>query len=737
MEPLCNIMRKKKKIISLEKFLMQENETDNVAKPRSQSKKLDKNLTDTSVDGSSDSMYRPMKFNDRENTMLSLFDEKQTDIKGIDLNEAIRLFLRNIRLPEIKSPPMPRYVLEKIVRPQSRILVVTEKQKVAQALAKALAGKNYKVIRRNNIPIYSLRYRSFFVTIVPLKGHLLEYDTAKQYRSWSSIDPVEIIKNERILTIKPRFPRLVTLLRELARKHDVLIIATDADEEGENIGWEASEIISQVKKMPVYRMWFLSTQTSELLKAFNSPTTPIISWALAPEARKIIDAFSGFSSTRELTLAGRSAGGALSLLLRNSILSLGRVQSPTLYLLYLRERYIRNFKPKPYWSISAIFTRNGYKFQATHKDSPFYDENKAKYVYEKTQRAKTARILRVEQSKEKKFPPPPLDTNKALIMLNKILSLPSNKAMQILEDLYLEGLITYPRTDTDKYPSNYDHTKNLKTLIKHPKLGSIARKILSQGAKLRRNGRKLVGDHLPITPIDVPRPNTKLSQLHLKVYELIVRRYLALFMETAELNHIKAIIDVNGEIFQATSTTILREGFWQVYPFGRPKEKPLNLREGDILDIDRINIEKKMTKPPSRLTEAELLKLMEKLGLGTKATRPEHIQKLIARGYVVRRGKKLFVTELGYRIAEFLEKLWPEFLQPYFCAYILSLLRQVMNQEIDHKEAIKKARMKFLELFLRLRRARKDLKKVLANIAEIEIPQTIRKKRRSKGRKKR
>lgn len=646
-------------------------------------------------------------------------------MESLDLMDAVEIFLRNIRLPEIKSPEMPRYSPEKVFKQGAKILVITEKPKVAQALSKALARGNFKVIRRYGIPMFSLQYKSYFLTIIPLKGHLLEYDTIDKYKSWSSVDPIRIVEDPNALVVKPRYPKLARLLRELAPKHEALIIATDADEEGENIGYEAIKVISEIKRMQVYRMWFLSTQAEELLKAFNNLTKPITNWALAPEARKIIDGFTGFASTRELTLVGRNVSGPAASLLRNSVLSLGRVQSPTLYLLYLRERHIRNFRPKPYWSINAIMMKNEKRFQATHKDSPFYEEAKALAVYRRVNEAREAKVIRVESKIERVRPQPPLDTNKALIMLNKVLGLASDRAMKILEDLYLEGLITYPRTDTDKYPPNYDHARNLRILASDPKFESTIKQILSQGAELKRNGRKLIGDHLPITPIGVPTSGMKLSQQHLQVYELIVRRYLALFLDPAELVHKKVLISVGGEIFQTAGITITREGFWQIYAFNKPRQTFLDLNEGDVLKVHKVQLEQKKTKPPNRLTEAELLKLMEKLGLGTKATRPEHIKKLVTRGYVVRKGRTLLITELGYKIAEFLEKIWPEFLQPYFCAYVLSLLRRIMNGEMNHTEAIEEARRRFLELFLRLRGASKDLKRVLTEVAETELSQGI------------
>lgn len=654
----------------------------------------------------------------------------------VDINEAVKFFLQNINLPEIRSPPMPKIPITKIARPNSRILVITEKPKVALALAKALAGRNFKTLTYGkSVRYYTLKYGNYYVTIVPLKGHIIEYDTHSKYRSWFGVDPIELIKNEQSLSPKYKYPSLVRLLQLLARKHDILVIATDADEEGENIGWEASQIINQIKKLPTYRMWFLSMQPEELRHAFNNLTLPLESWALAPEARKQIDAFSGFAATRELTIAGRSAGGIISTSLGKSILSLGRVQSPTLYLLYLRERYIRNFRPRPYWTITASVVVNGVTLNFQHIESPFYNKDQAQSIFSKIKNAKHAKILTIETKTEQKKPNPPLNTNRALIMLNRILKLPANKAMKILEDLYLEGLITYPRTDTDKYPPNYDHKRNLIKLKNNATLGKLAQKALEFGAKLTRNGTKLIGDHLPITPIDIPKK--LLQQLHQKVYELIVRRYLALFYPVAILEKSKIVIEINGEKFTTHITRIRKLGFWEVYPYDKPSGLDVILDKSSIVTIKEINIKENKTKPPSRLTEAELLKIMEKLGLGTKATRPEHIQKLIDRKYVIRKSNRLHLTELGYKISEFLEKIWPEFLQPYFSSYVLGLLRKIMNKELTLEQAVREARRKFLELFLRLRRSRKELKETLSGIEDLSLIASTRKKKQHKKRKKR
>ncbi len=665
--------------------------------------------------------------------LISTYDLKRSGGRIVDLTELMSIFINSIKLPEISSPQMPRFKFSEITNINSRILVVTEKPKVATALAKALSGKDYKILRFGRITVYSLRYRGRHITIVPLRGHLIEYDTRREYKSWHTTDPLRIIQDEKSLFRKHRYPSIVKILRSLAQKHDVLFIATDSDEEGENIGWEAYQIIKTVKNMPVFRIWFLSLQPSELIDAFNNPTKPIINWALAPEARKIIDAFSGFSSTRELTIIGRKSGHIAKLRPQGGILSLGRVQSPTLYLLFLRERYIRNYKPRRYWSLTAEVLHDNININTEHIKSPFQQEEIAKQIYKKVVNAKYCSVIKIDSKTERQRPEGPLNTNKALIMLNKLLKLPSSKAMKILEDLYLEGLITYPRTDTDRYPDNYNHRANIERLCRHKELGKFAMKIISMGCRLRKNGRRLIGDHLPITPIDVPKQNTRLSDTHIKVYNLIVRRYLSLFMNDAILVKAKVYLGVDGETFVVNITKIKEQGFLQVYPFNKPKTCDIELQPGHKLIIKNIKLQKRFTKPPSRLSEAELLAYMERLGLGTKATRSEHIQKLVSRKYIIRKKGRLHLSELGYRLCEFLEKIWPEFLQPYFNAYVHTLLRKIMNGEIDYKEAVSKAREKFIEIFLRLRKSRDELLRVLSSVPSTDT--SNRKRPRAKRRK--
>ncbi|MHA1615844.1 MAG: DNA topoisomerase [Candidatus Njordarchaeales archaeon] len=645
--------------------------------------------------------------------------DKNTTISS--LSDMIKEFKSKIKLPEIRDTISKRYSIGEITSKAKKILVVTEKPKVAQAIAKALGSGKARSIksRSRSLIVYDVNWNNKKITIIPLRGHIIEYAPIDRFSGkWEESDPRQIINPSSLREIVTE-KLIAEVLSAESRNADLLLLATDADEEGANIGLEAYEIVrKQRKDIPVYQMWFISLQPTELRTAFNKPIEPKWNWAYAVKARRIIDAMIGFSATRELTVAFREVTKSL----RIKALSIGRVQTPTLYLLFLREREIKNFKPKPYWVLRAQFQINGSRAEGQHIDSPFWDEERAKNVFSRIRDARRAVVKEVHVSKESKLPPTPLDTTKALAMINNILGIPSSRAMKILEDLYLNGLITYPRTDTDKYPETYNHIPNLRALQKIPTFSSIVRDIFSKGAKLRRNGTRLVGDHLPITPIDAATPGDKRlpTQQHAMVYDLIVRRYLSLFLEPAEIIRFKALIAINSELFEFSGTRILKSGFYIVYPYDKPKESIYaEIFEGQEILVEKVfPPEKRYTQPPPRLKESDLIKIMETLGLGTKSTRPDHIETLISRRYVERKGKTLRITSIGWILAEFLEQIWPDFVKPFFSAYVHAWMRKVMNGEIHWQEMVRDVQEKFLSLFDELRKNITNLKGKLLKVSK-------------------
>ncbi len=621
------------------------------------------------------------------------------------LTALIRDFENKIKLPEIVDNNK-YYDLRQIINTNyiNKILIVTEKPKVAQAFAKAITKKpRIKSVGRK-LRIFNALFNGINVSILPLTGHIIELTTRKEYSgNWENTDPLKLIEDPKAIIERVKYPEIEKAIAEEVADADLFLIATDADEEGANIGYEAYKIAKKYKKdINVYQLWFLSLEPKELFKSLLKPIEPKWNWAYSVQARRIIDAIVGFTSTRELTIFLKEQLDKLGL----KVASIGRVQTPTLYLIYLREKEIEEFKPRPYWVLIANVLIGETPYEFRHRNSPIYDKNKALMIFEKLKEEKKAWVTEIKVKQNKILPPPPLNTTRALTEINRLFGIDSKTAIKILEDLYLSGLITYPRTDTDRYPQDFDHKGTLEKLVGFSEYSEIIRLIITRGAKLKRNGRKLIGDHLPITPIDYPKPNDRRlpNEKYKRIYEFVLTRYLALFLDPAQVEKREIFIRIKDELFSARDNKIVDLGFYAVYQYDVPKESSIPISEAGIeLNVRDISIKEDKTKPPSPLSEFELIGLMEKLGLGTKSTRPEHIQKLVDRGYITRKNKTLRITQIGKTLMEQLEKIWSDFVKPYFSANIHKMMREVMNGQLTEEEMIKRARNEFLKLFKELR----------------------------------
>ncbi len=260
-------------------------------------------------------------------------------------------------------------------------LIITEKKKAAEAIAKALGPiKSINITKR--LKIYSIPIKDIYV--IPLRGHLLEYRNTDAYKSWSNPPPREIITNHNSIQkfqIHGLGPYIKTI-KEYGKKCNHCIIGTDADIEGCNIGlFDALPFVKDVSpNIKVSQLWLSSLQKSEIIEKFNNLIIPKYSWAESGEARAIIDAFIGFSATREITNTLRPLLNKFKV----RFTSVGRVQTCLLYLIYLREEQIINFEPEPYFLIDAdLIHKNGF-FKAHHHQNPFKKEQEtiAKQIFQ-------------------------------------------------------------------------------------------------------------------------------------------------------------------------------------------------------------------------------------------------------------------------------------------------------------------------------------------------------------------
>jgi len=503
-------------------------------------------------------------------------------------------------------------------------LIICEKHKAAQRIAAILShGKSNRTFF-NRVALYDfIDQDKTDSKVIGLKGHVLNLDFPKELNRWNAVDPKALIQTEPIKKVQDW--NIVNLIKKISTEVDEVIIATDYDREGELIGVEGLELIQESNpKIKVLRARFSALTGQEVNNAFKNLTEVDFNLSSAANSRQIIDLKWGAVLTRFISLASNQTG--------KDFLSVGRVQSPTLALIVDRDNEITKFKPKPYWQLVAHLEKEK-AFDAQHQTERFWDSDEAQKVFKKTNGIDTGLVSEVETKEVIEYPPSPFNTT-SFLRAATTLNLSAAKVMSIAEELYTNGLISYPRTDNTVYPKSLNLRKILE-LFKSSAFSKEAEELLALGRLWPTSGKVTATDHPPIHPVGVAK-QSELSSSHWKVYDLVVRRFMATLAPKAIAETTEAIIDINTELFEAKGYKYLEKGWIRFYPYFNSKERSLpTLSKGDEVNIIEMELLEKETQPPKRYSQGSLIQEMDKLGLGTKSTRHDIIQKLYSRGCIV------------------------------------------------------------------------------------------------------
>src|SRR6056297_620689 len=511
-------------------------------------------------------------------------------------------------------------------------LIITEKDNAARRIADILSGESAEAERKNGVNVYKWGGRR----CIGLSGPVVGVDFPDEYNDWRDVEPVELI--DAPIEKKATKENIVSTLRILARKADQVTIATDYDREGELIGKEAWELVREVNdEVPIRRVRFSSITDNEVTSAFENPDELDFDLAAAGEARQEIDLIWGAALTRFLSLSARQLG--------DDFISVGRVQSPTLKLIVDREREIEAFDPEDYWELFADLLKDDdgetaefeaqyfYRDEDGNEAERVWDEETAESVFEALDAASAAEVERVSRRTRTDDPPAPFNTTQ-FIRAAGSLGYSAQQAMSIAEDLYTAGYITYPRTDNTVYPDDLDERELLEA-FQNTVFGDDAESLLAADDLSPTSGDEETTDHPPIHPTaDFPDRN-QLSEDEWEVYELVVRRFFATVAEPAEWAHLRVVADAGGESLKANGKRLVEEGYHAVYPYYDSSENYVPaVEEGDALAIADARLDAKQTQPPRRYGQSRLIETMESMGIGTKSTRHNTIEKLYDRGYI-------------------------------------------------------------------------------------------------------
>jgi DNA topoisomerase-1 len=458
----------------------------------------------------------------------------------------------------------------------------------------------------------------------------------------------------------------------LARDADAFIDACDYDIEGSIIGYYILKYACGNKENVSKRMKY-STLTDEELEKSYAELLPHLDFALieAGRARHEVDWLYGINLSRALTIAAKKWSG------KYATLSTGRVQGPTLKFLAMRERSIRSHIPTPYWEIKATVDIDGKRLEAEYEKKPIETKKEAETVLGAC-KGKDGTVDKIEVKQFQQSPPLPFDLGTLQGEAYRVFGYAPRRTSNIAQRLYLDALISYPRTSSQKLPQTINYEAILKNLNGIPRYSELTAELLAKPELTPREGKKEDSAHPAIYPTG-KKPERALDNSERNVFDLIARRFMAVFNEPAIRQSMKACINVNGHRFYLSGRQILKEGWLRFYkPYVSSEEVTLpSIQEGQTINVKKVIAEDKFTKPPPRYNPRSILRKMEKTEIGTKATRADIIQTLYDRKYV--RDERIIVTDLGFEILEVLEK---------YCPTVVSIkLTKELEEKMDKIQA--------------------------------------------------
>lgn len=545
-------------------------------------------------------------------------------------------------------------------------LIVTEKPDAAKRIAHALdiQGKPEKK-QESGVPYYVAK-RDRLLVVVPSIGHLY---TISQESGKKNNYPVFNYKWEPRHAVErgsKSLSRWVEAFSKLSVNADEFISACDYDIEGSLIGYCILKYACINKENCAKRMKFSTLMKSELEKAYENPQKHLdFAFIESGKTRHEIDWLYGINLSRALTLAAKRESG------NYSTLSTGRVQGPTLKTLADRETTINNFVPTPYWKIKAHIEIGNKIVEAEFEKRQIKTETEVQKI-QKECKKQTAKVTKIDLRTIHQKPPIPFDVGSLQNEAYEIFGYTPQRTLALAQRLYLDALISYPRTSSQKLPAVIDYKKILSSLKAQRGYKRLASKLLMKKILKPHEGTKDDPAHPAIYPTGNV-PETELKTDERKVWNLIVRRFMAVFGEDAIKESMKAQFEVNNYIFVARGRRLLKEGWMEYYkPYVQMREHFLPpIKKGDKYWIKQIIQEDKFTCPPSRYNPSSILKKMENLQIGTKATRANIIQTLYNRKYI--KNERITVTELGFNVVRVLYKYVP----------VLSSVK--LTQEIEEK----------------------------------------------------
>lgn len=577
-------------------------------------------------------------------------------------------------------------------------LNVAEKPSVAKEASSVLSNgqcRTSQTLSRFN-PVFefdlSLGGASHQMLFTSVAGHIMEDDFPKSAKSWAAVPFADLFHIPIERRVKEDCRSIEQNLQALAPKASVLVLWLDCDREGENICFEVMGIVQRRNpRIGVRRAHFSALTPRDLFGAVNNLGEPNRLASNAVEARQEMDLRIGAAFTRFQTLTLRDQFEGIP-----KVVSFGPCQFPCLGFVVKRHWERQRFVPESYYWVelscgSTTFTWSRKHIYCHRSAVALYSElmtNAAKAGSGERAASTRAVVTNVRNKTTTKHSPVPLATVELERLAAVHLRMPAERCLALAEALYQEGIISYPRTETDHYTFTDEELKQLVQLhSSHPKWGSAAQKILEGRYQRPHGGPHNDNAHPPIHPLKA------VAQLNddakMRLYELIVRHFLASMSGDAAAAFAEAEVTYGGEEFHTSGQTVLDRAWLDIFFYERWGSGCLpNFTVGQSLTPDAVVMHEGTTQPPPLLSEANLITMMDQHGIGTDATIAQHIKTIQDREYVTVERCLFSPTPLGVALATAyselgLSAMW----EPQLRAQTEAAMRDILCGSIS-KEAV-------------------------------------------------
>lgn len=599
-----------------------------------------------------------------------------------------------------------------------RTLIITEKPDTARRIASALdRDRNAKRMNEKGVPYYLARHNTDLV-VVPALGHLYTVSSGKKGRASYPIFDYKWVPRYAAERKAGHIKKWLKIIIKLSQDADEFVDACDYDIEGSVIGYNILKYACGGREKVARRMKF-STLTEEELENAYAESLPHLDFALieAGKTRHEVDWLYGINLSRALTVAVKNWSG------KYWALSTGRVQGPLLKFLVSRETTIRSFVPTPFWKIKA-------KLQINHQVLTAEFEKPAVGTWKEAHDISTGckgegQIEKVTIRRFEQFPPVPFDTGALQVEAYRLFGFSPRKTLDIAERLYLDALVSYPRTNSQKLPKRVDFKTILQNLGRTSNYAELAANLLAKTALMPMEGIREDSAHPAIYPTG-KLPERFLDKSEMNIWDLVVRRFMAVFGEPAIRQSVKAEISVNHRTFYLNRIQTAQRGWQQFYGCYATLEETFlpPLSKGQQICFKGVIVERRFTKPPPRYNSSSLLEKMEEAGIGTKGTRADTIQTLYQRKYV--QNERMRVTELGFQVLEILENYCQQVLSAEMTKELEGRINRIGQQNEKGKAVLADAVRTLRPMIRELKSNKLQIGKQLSNALEkVRLEQSI------------